>query len=332
MRQVLVSYDASQRDRRAIEESLRNLAEVRFLADVSAEGRTAALKSAEVLLSWNPNRELGPEELKSLERLEFMELLSAGADHLPFDAIPGRILIASNVGGYAEPMAEHVMALLLALAKDLRGGHRKLAAGDFDQRSQNRRVAGMAACILGYGGIGRASARLMKAFGMRVEAINRSGTGDEHSDWAGTPRDLDVALPRADVVLVSLPLTSATAGLIGSRELNLMKPDAILINVARGEIVVERDLYEHLAGHPRFLAGIDAWWTEPFRHGTFSMNYPFLELDNLIGTPHNSGIVPDAIWNALQMALVNLRHFLSGEPVLGLVNREEYPQHHGAGR
>jgi len=324
MRLLVVTFNASPRDRQAIERSLGNLAELRFLADARSEDRLALLGNAEALLSWNPSRELGAEEIAALEKAEFMELLSAGVDHLPFESFPSRLRIAGNSGGYAEPMAEHVMALLLALAKDFRGGHRKLAAGIFDQKSANRRVAGMTAGIVGYGGIGRATARLMKAFGMRVEAINRSVKGDENADWIGSPRDLDALLPRADVLLLALPLTAETRGLIGSRELGLMKPDAILINVARGEIIGERDLYEHLRGHPHFLAGIDAWWTEPLRHGEFRTNYPFFELENLLGSPHNSGIVPGAMEDALQMALANLERFLSGKAVLGLASRDEY--------
>ena len=145
MKLLVVTFNASPRDRQAIERSLRNLAEVRFLADARSEDRLGLLGKAEVLLSWNPARELGAEEIAALEKAEFMELLSAGVDHLPFALFPSRMRIAGNSGGYAEPMAEHVMALLLALAKDLPGGHRKLAAGNFDQRSANRRVAGMTA-------------------------------------------------------------------------------------------------------------------------------------------------------------------------------------------
>jgi len=324
MKQLMVTFSPSDTDRRSIEEALRHLAEVRFLVDASPEDRMAALKRAEILLTWHLSRELKSEEIRALAGLQFMELLSAGADHLPFDLIPDQVRIASNVGGYAEPMAEHVMAFLLALAKDLQGGHRKLASGVFDQTTANRRIAGMTAGILGYGGIGRASARLMKAFGMRVEAVNRSGRGDEYADWIGSPDHLDALLSRVDVLLITLPLTAETRGLIGARELKLMKPDAILINVARGDIIVERDLYEHLRSHPQFLAGIDAWWTEPFRNGAFSTNYPFFDLDNLMGTPHNSGIVPGTMEEALRMAVDNVRRFLSGESVRGMVNRREY--------
>ena len=324
MEQVLVTFQVTEEQREMIQKGLEDLAEVHFLSDAAAAEREELLIEADVLLSWNPRRELDERELGLPRKARFMELLSAGVDHLPYDQLPEQVSIAANVGGYAEPMAEHVMAMLLALAKDLRGGQRKLAAGNFDQFTPNRQVAGMTAVILGYGGIGRATARRMKAFDMRVVGVNRTAHGDKNADLMGTLHDLDALLPQADVLVISLPLTDDTRGLIGARELSLMKPDAILINVARGEIIVEPDLFEHLRNHPSFLAGIDAWWTEPFRHGVFRMNYPFLELPNVLGTPHNSGMVPGATEEALQKALENVRHFLMGEPVVGVVNRSEY--------
>jgi phosphoglycerate dehydrogenase-like enzyme len=103
-----------------------------------------------------------------------------------------------------------------------------------------------------------------------------------------------------------------------------MKLDAMLVNVARGAIVDEGALYTHVKSHPAFLVGIDAWWTEPFLHGSFRMEYPFLELPNVLGSPHNSGVVPHILVDAARRAAENVKHFLKGEQVLGITRREDY--------
>ncbi len=243
---------------------------------------------------------------------------------MPFAGLPSPTLVASNPGAYATPMAEHVLAMTLALAKRLLVENQKLRHGEFDQFTPNRLLSGMTAGILGFGGIGRATARLMRAFSMRIAAINTSGSSPEPTDFLGTLHDLEHVLRQSDVVVISLPLTRATRGLIDKEELAWMKSDAILVNVARGAIIDEQALYMHVKNHPTFLVGIDAWWTEPFLHGTFRMDYPFLELPNVLGSPHNSAVVPQALVDAARQAAENVKHFLRGEKVAGMARREDY--------
>src|SRR5690348_4341084 len=219
-------------------------------------------------------------------------------------------------------MAEHVLAMTLALAKRLLIQNQKLRHGEFDQSTPNRMLSGMTAGILGFGGIGQATARLMRAFGMRIYAINTSGRSPEPADFVGTLRDLERVLRESDVVVICLPLTRTTKRLIGQRELGWMKPDAILINVARGALLDEEALYTHVKSHPDFLLGIDAWWTEPFLAGQFRMEYPFLDLPNVLGSPHNSGVVPMVLTGATRRAAENIQRFLKGEQVNGIVRRE----------
>ena len=99
---------------------------------------------------------------------------------------------------------------------------------------------------------------------------------------------------------------------------------AILVNVARGAMIDEGALYEHLRANPQFCAGIDAWWQEPFSEGSFGTNYPFFELPNVIGSPHNSALVPGILYRAARQAAANARRFLRGEPVAGVVRRDDY--------
>jgi phosphoglycerate dehydrogenase-like enzyme len=253
-----------------------------------------------------------------------IQLLSAGADHLPFAELRSGIMIASNVGAYADPMAEHVLAMVLALAKNLPREHRNLSDGEFHQTALNRRLTGCLCGILGFGGIGKATSGLMRCLGLRIAAVNTTGRTDDPVEFIGTLADIERVLSSSDIIVLSLPLTKRTRGLIGKREFGWMKPDAILINVARGAIIDERALYEHLKSHPRFQAGIDAWWIEPFGSGEFRTNYPFLSLPNVLGSPHNSAVVPGSGDEAARRAVENIRRFLRGEQVIGLVKREDY--------
>ncbi len=216
------------------------------------------------------------------------------------------------------------MAMTLSLAKRLPAGQAALARGEFDRSTPSRTLHGAVCAILGYGGIGQATARLMRAFGAQIHAVNSTGRASEAVEWAGTLADLDQLLAAADVLVIAIPLTAATRGLIGPRELGLMKPGAILVNVARGAIVQERALYEHLKATPEFSAAIDAWWDEPRGGAPFRPTYPFLELPNLLGSPHNSGDVPGIMRYAASRAAENICRFLRGEQVTGLIRREDY--------
>src|ERR1700730_4592117 len=321
---IVVTFNAAPEQKTLLREMLGSEASLIFLNEVSPSRREQALGEAKILLSWNFPHEIQPQDYPRLQQVALIQILSAGAEHMPFADLPPHILIASNPGAYATPMAEHVLAMTLALAKRLLVENQKLRNGEFDQFTPNRLLAGMTAGILGFGGIGRATARLMRAFGMRISAINTSGTSSEPTDFLGTLHDLEHVLRESDVVVISLPLTKATRGLIGKEELAWMKPDAMLVNVARGAIIDEEALYTHVKSHPTFLVGIDAWWTEPFLHGTFRMEYPFLDLPNVLGSPHNSAVVANVLKVAARQAAENVKHFLRGEQVTGIARREDY--------
>ncbi len=320
---LLVTLAASPSARAVIAAHAGRGARVVYLADLSGQHRADALSLATVVLARNTANELQPGEAALLSSARLIQFVTAGVDYIPLAELPRELPVASNGGAYSEPMAEHALAMALAALKRLPIEQAKLTAGTFDQFKANRMLAGATCGILGFGGIGVATARLMRALGVRVHAINRRGATDVPIDWIGTTADLDQLLAASDILVLSLPLTPASTGLIGQRELSLMKTDAILVNLARGEIIDEPALFAHLQATPTFTACIDAWWIEPVRHGHFRMAHPFLTLPNVIGSPHNSASV--AGWRdvAMRRAVENARRALDGDVPHFLVPPED---------
>jgi phosphoglycerate dehydrogenase-like enzyme len=323
---ILVTFSpASPEIRQAIVETLEPVATISFLPEIEQEQRAAALGSADALLVWNVARELsGPDEPAMPRAAHLIQFVTAGVDRVPFDQLPAGVPVASNAGAFTQPMAEHVLALALALAKRLPQNHAALALGEFNQQTPTLAIDGSLVAVLGFGGIGQASAKLFRALGARVHAVNRSGQTDQTVDSIGTLADLDEVLAAADILVLSLPLTRATEGMLGARELALMKPEAILVNVARAAIIDEDAMYEHLRRNPSFSAGIDTWWQEPRGGGKFATRRPFFELPNVIGSPHNSAIVAGALTESARRAAANVARALRGEPVQNLVDRSDY--------
>ena len=255
---LVVAFELSERRKAIVADALAGASVVIYLTELDGTARAEALRNAGALLTHNTAKDLRSGEAALLHRARLIQFTIAGVDFIPLGELPEGVPVATNGGGHAEPMAEHALAMTLAAAKRLIVEHENLKRGQFNQFARNRMLAGGVCGIFGFGGIGAATGRLMSSIGMRVHAINRRGRTDEQVDWIGTPGRLNELLEVADVLLISAPLTRATYGLIGAAELGRMKDDAILVNLARGEIVQERPLYDHLVGHPRFTACIDA--------------------------------------------------------------------------
>ena len=318
---IVVSFRTAGGQKEKINELLSGNGRVNFLKEVPAENKNSVLSSADILIAWNPLSEMKNADKKIFERLKFVQLLSAGFDHINVDQFPHDCVIASNNGAYAEPMAEHVTAMILAMYKNLLPQHRSMTEGKFDQLVESRALKNSVCGIIGFGGIGKTTAKLLKPFGVKIYAVNTSGKTGEEVNFIGTLNNLDYVLSNSDIIVLSLPLNESTKGLISKRELELMKSDGMIINVARGPIIEEKDLFNHLKNNKNFLAGTDVWWNEPFINGTFKLNYPFFELPNFLGSPHNSAVVPGALLNGAELAIRNVINFIEGKEVSGIINK-----------
>lgn len=322
---ILLTYAPGDEGKKIYQELLEDLAQVHFLNDASASERNKLLQAANIIITLSfSQKEIDSEEIPLLQNTRFIQLIYAGADKIPFAHIPADIILASNVGAFAEPIAEHVLALTLALAKNLVVKNRLLQEGKFDRSGFNQEIRDGVCGIIGFGGNGRAIAATMQAMGMKIYGINRSGKSNVAIDFIGTVSDMRKVLEASNVVVVTTPLNRSTKDLIGKRELEYMRKDAILINVGRGGIINQKALYDHLQSHPDFRAGIDTWWSEPTDDNAFTLDYPFFELPNIIGSPHCADHVPRSMPNATRKALENVRNFLLGKEIGGRLNREDY--------
>jgi len=276
-----------------------------------------------------------PRDLSRWPDLQWVQLASAGSNHLrghPLMATAIPVTTASGTHGV--PIAQFITcsALMLAhrLPQLLEFGATQTWPDRLALSCSNLR--GRTAGILGYGSIGRESARQLAALGMRVLCYKRDpqdrtdtgfnawpGTGDPNgeipSEWFG-PGQLETLLPQCDLVVVTVPSTPVTEGLLGAKELAWLKPSAHLVHVSRGGVVDEAALADALRAGRLAGAVVDCFVREPVPPG-----YPLFGVPNLIMTPHMSG-VSVSFWPAFNALLrENIRRFAAGEPLFNLVNR-----------
>ena len=283
-----------------------------------------AWSATDVLVTTGFGREIPPDVAMRAPRLRMAQTLIAGVDHLPYRVLPRSVIICGNAGAYNTSVGEHAMALLLAAAKDIPQRTREIAAGLFDQDARSKALAGSTVLILGMGGIGAMVATICKAFRMHVIGVSRKGAILPPADEGGRIEDLPRLLPRADYIMIALPLTARTEGLVDRAFLAAMKDDAVLVNIARGRIVVEDDLYEHLRTHPNFRAALDVWWVYPDGKAGHPFHRPFHELPNVVMTPHNANAIPGQRRRAMEAAVENVLRFLRGETPRNVVDVTEY--------
>jgi len=277
-----------------------------------------------------------PRNLEGWKALQWVQLLSAGSNQLrghPVWETPVRVTNASGIHGV--PIAQYITVAWLMMIHRMSELMKFKPSRQWPNRAAlaNTVVRGMTVGIIGYGAIGRESARQLNALGMRVLCLKRDpadrphrgfnpdpGSGDPDgtipSEWF-TPDQIGEMLPQCDLVVVTVPSTPQTEGMIGATELALMKPGSRMIIISRGGIVNEAALAEALRNGPLAEATVDCFVTEPLPKDHF-----FYDVPNLTLTPHMSGVF-DQYWPVLFGLLQeNLRRFQSGEPLLNEVNRQ----------
>jgi phosphoglycerate dehydrogenase-like enzyme len=256
-------------------------------------------------------------------RLRLIQVPGAGVDRIDRAAMPSGASLA-KAHGHETGIAEYVLGAMIALSRDFDRVHTGLRAGRWDSQWAPGvppppvwpELAGRTLGILGYGGIGQAVARRARAFEMRVCAIRRDVGRSAEDDLAflGGLQSLPDVLRRADYLAITLPLTPETQGLIGPAQLALMKPTAILVNVARAQIVDEDALYAALAERRIAAAALDVWYRYPSAPGPLlPAGRPFHELPNVLMTPHVSGWTDGMLEARASLIAENIRRTARGE-------------------
>jgi phosphoglycerate dehydrogenase-like enzyme len=230
-------------------------------------------------------------------------------------------LTLHNLHHNAASTAEMAVALLLAAAKRIIPFDQALRKNDWRLRYQSPEtilVAGKRALILGYGEIGQRISTALEGLGIEVVFIRRrAGEGQEPRVYP--PTALNELLPTADFLVLALPLTTETKGWIGEKELRLLPPSAVLVNVARGEVIDEAALYKALSEKWIFGAGLDVWFNYPGsqeeRGSTPPGDYPWQALDNLVLSPHRGGLVRETESLRMRALADLLNHAARGLPL-----------------
>jgi phosphoglycerate dehydrogenase-like enzyme len=282
------------------------------------------LPEVDVLVSLAFTREMG----SAARRLKLVQVPGAGLDRIDRSALPVGAWLA-NVYGHEVGIAEYVIGAMLAVSRGFLRLDTRLRRGEWESQwavgstpPPWPELAGKTVGILGYGRIGRAVARRARAFDMAVWAIRRDPTQDaaDTPDFLGGPDALDEVLRRADYLVITLPLTSASRGLLGPRELSRMKPSAVVVNVARAEIVDEEALYRALSQGTIAGAALDVWYRYPTGPApALPARQPFHELPNVLMTPHVSGWTEGMLETRASVIVENIDRVERGEPPLNLI-------------
>ena len=276
----------------------------------------------EILIATRATR----EQVEASPRLRAYINPYTGVDEAMLQLLAGYPHIAVHNSHHpAASTAEMALALLMAAARWLVPADRNLRKGDWTFRDQTDKALlldGKTLVVLGYGQIGQRVARACQALGMKVVAVRLNPRVPLPPDIAAEihpPSDLSQVLPRANVLMVALPLTPQTRGLIGAAELARLPKGAVLVNVGRGPIVDDEALYNALRDGTLGAAGIDVWYTYPAdaaeRLHTFPSKYPFQELDNVVLSPHRGGMTVDSETQGMAQIALMLNAAARGEPM-----------------
>jgi phosphoglycerate dehydrogenase-like enzyme len=294
-----------------VEDRLRRLGDLVIYDSLAPDPSDLAvrLKDARVTINIRSSSLFTAEVLSACPGLKHIVVLGVGVDNVDLVACREKGILVTNTPGHStDAVAEHAIALALAVARRLNENDRAVREGEW-ARHPIVQLSGKTLGVIGAGPIGMRMAALGRGLGMKVVAWTFNPT-DERAKAMGAPfLALDELMTISDVVSLHLPISDKSRGLIDINTLSLMKPDAILVNTARGAIVDESALAQALQRDQIGGAGLDAYMTEPLPLG-----HELGRLNNVILSPHNAAMTMEAGIRGLEMVAENIEAWLEGNP------------------
>lgn len=287
------------------------------MADTPAE----SLEKAQVLVTYG--EDLTSEIVKKMSSLQWIQVLSAGLELMPFDALIERQVVVANARGIHQiPMAEYTMGMILQLARQGFEFYDLQKKSQWDRSLRVDEAYGKTLGILGIGAIGTEIAKRAKAFGMNVLGLRRSEVSQnstmEYVDEIVSLENKEKLFRESDYIVVLLPITAETTHFVGAEELSMMKSSAYLINIARGQVIDEEALLIALQDKKIAGAVLDVFKEEPL-----PSTHPFWQLKNLIITPHTSGRSPYYMQRALEIFRENLNRYPEVKDMINVIKMEQ---------
>lgn len=276
-----------------------------------------AIADADILLAWT----LRPQQFARARKLRWIHSTAAAVHGLMFrELVESDVEVTNASAVHAPVVAEHIVAAMLALAKQLPDCVRAQAERRWIQEKlRPRELLGARVCLVGLGAIGREFIARIRPFGVHITAVREHPErGPEGADAVAGPAELNRLLPECDYVVLAAPLTPATRGILSAERIALLRPSAYLINVGRGPLADEAALAEALRSRAIAGAALDVFSAEPLPPES-----PLWRLEDCLLTPHSAAIT-EKLWDRHYAFLSeNLRRFISGESLLAVVDKRK---------
>lgn len=294
------------------EEKLKALGEVQIYLDKAKtqEELIERIREAEVVINIRAYTHLNAEVLANCRNLRLISIWGTGTDNVDLESARELgITVTNTPGANALSVAEHTIAILLSLSRQIPKLDREIRSGKWP-RAEMVQLSGKVLGLFGLGAIGRHVVRMAKSLGMEVIAWTFHPSSERAKESSVRFVSKEELLRTADVVSLHLLLTDETRGFLKREDFDLMKPTALFVNTARAGLIETGALFETLRSKKIAGAALDVYDQEPLPPG-----HPLTTLPNVVLTPHNAGMTPEAILQGLMMAVENVEAFLAGEEI-----------------